>query len=136
MECTDTTGTPAATARSLNMRWKLRGSSGSPYRVEHEKGVYVVEESKPPTGRDWAEHIGALTRQVERGTFYDRDLPALALALNELAAMSHLSPWSLGLETLGDLDRTLEVPREWAASSHRAHQSHASSTRVRVRAVW
>lgn len=52
--------------------------------IEHDKVVYVAEDSKPPTGRDWAQHIGALTRQVERGTFYDRDLPALALALNEL----------------------------------------------------
>jgi hypothetical protein len=62
--------------------------------IEHEKVVYVIEDSKPPTGRDWPEHIGALKRQVERGTFYDRDLPALALALNELLrALSRRRAW-------------------------------------------
>jgi len=62
--------------------------------IEHDKVVYVVEDSKPPTGRDWAEHIGALTRQVERGTYCDRDLPALALALNELLrALSRRRAW-------------------------------------------
>lgn len=62
--------------------------------IEHDKVVYVVADSKPPTGRDWAQHIGALTRQVERGTYYDRDLPALAMALNELLrALSRRRTW-------------------------------------------
>ncbi len=62
--------------------------------IEHEKVVYVIEDSRPPKGQDWAEHIVALTRQVERGTFYDRDLPALAVALNDLLrALSRRHAW-------------------------------------------
>ena len=37
VECTDTTGTPAPTARSLNLRWKFLGSIGSPCRLDNYK---------------------------------------------------------------------------------------------------
>jgi hypothetical protein len=41
VECTDTTGTPAPTARSLNLRWKFLGSIGSPCRLDNYKSGVV-----------------------------------------------------------------------------------------------
>jgi len=62
--------------------------------VEYERVVYVVESVEPPSGVDWSDHLAALTRQVESGRYYDRDLPTLAKALDELLrALARRRAW-------------------------------------------
>ena len=48
-----------------------------------------------PTRRDWPGLLHDLARQLDSGRVYDRDLPALAVALNaalEAFGRRHLSP--------------------------------------------
>jgi hypothetical protein len=49
--------------------------------VERTTRVFVP---KPPRGAEWTETLRSLTRQVENGRLYDRDLAAVARAADDL----------------------------------------------------
>lgn len=44
-----------------------------------------VEVTVAPKGARWAPALTELAHQIDTGTLYDRDLPALAAALSEVA---------------------------------------------------
>jgi hypothetical protein len=52
-----------------------------PTTVERTTRVFVP---KPPRGAEWTETLHSLTRQVDNGRLYDRDLAAVARAAGEL----------------------------------------------------
>lgn len=47
--------------------------------------LHQVEVTVPPKGARWAPALTELAHQIDTGTLYDRDLPALAAALSEVA---------------------------------------------------
>jgi hypothetical protein len=46
--------------------------------------VVKVPDRRLPRGREWADQLTSLTRQVDDGRLYDRDLHAVATAVVEL----------------------------------------------------
>jgi hypothetical protein len=53
-------------------------------RVPQVEQVEVTVEVMPRGGPGWLPVLGELVRQVETGRIYDRDLPALGEALQEV----------------------------------------------------
>jgi hypothetical protein len=66
--------------------------------TEIERVVRVVERvgvPVEPRGSDWPEMLAVLVKQLDTGRLYDRDLTALAEALNEvLQALQRRPAWS------------------------------------------
>jgi len=65
--------------------------------IEVEKEVNVIERIEvtvPPSGAAWPAALTELAKQVDTGRVYDRDLPALALSLDEvLRALARRPEW-------------------------------------------
>ncbi len=63
--------------------------------VQHHTRNVEVEVARWPSAiSDWVTALGDLTRRVETGRVYDRDLENLAAAVNELAgAMVRRGRW-------------------------------------------
>ena len=65
--------------------------------VEVEVPVTIIKEIEVdvlPKGASWANALTQLADQLDRGLVYDRDLPALAQALDEATAALARRPWS------------------------------------------
>ena len=85
--------------------WEHRGaaSSGLASReqverlVEVEVPVTIIKEIEVevlPKGASWANALTHLADQLDRGLVYDRDLAALAQAMDEATAALARRPWS------------------------------------------
>lgn len=65
-----------------------------PVRVEVEVPTIVVKRVEVmPVGRAWAPALEELNRQLERGVVYDRDLPVLVRALDDVIDAVNRRPW-------------------------------------------